>query len=147
MPRPIRDLLNDLNTIYSEVPAFECKPDCSACCGPVQWSLIEEVNIQRYLNQKHMKMRIKKLVSLDDPICPYVNAEHKCDIYPVRPLLCRVFGVLNNFRLVCPFMPAKQTLPDEKWKEWQSRIHKLDEQVPKSVKDRAMRRREKNEPS
>lgn len=86
----IDQLLRDLNAVYREIPAMECAEGCSDCCGPIRWSLIEQVNIARWLLKRGRPM----LVSEGED-CPYLEGG-RCSIYPVRPYLCRIFGVARS---------------------------------------------------
>lgn len=75
-----------IEQIRKEIPAFQCRPGCSDCCGPVVWSKWEWENTP-----------IKKKATGID--CPYI-CEAGCEIYEDRPILCRLFGVVHA--LQCP---------------------------------------------
>jgi len=81
-------IIRKLKQIYAQIPAIECKPGCTDCCGPVpfsktEWQLIPE---------------IRKGVSIN---CPY-SISGKCDIYDQRPFMCRIFGTADDPHLKCP---------------------------------------------
>jgi hypothetical protein len=76
-----------LDSFYSQIPSFKCKPGCTDCCGPVPFSK-EEWN--RVADKR-------KATSID---CPYAN--QGCDIYANRPLICRMFGAGDHPLLACP---------------------------------------------
>jgi hypothetical protein len=77
-----------LNHLYTQIPAFECKPGCTDCCGPVPFSRTE----WQIITDK------RKGTSID---CPY-SMTGKCDIYAQRPFMCRIFGTSDDPRLKCP---------------------------------------------
>jgi hypothetical protein len=73
--------------LYGQIPAFRCKPGCSACCGPVPFSRAEW---QRIPDKR-------TAAGLD---CPY-SGPRGCAIYEKRPFMCRLFGAAAS--LPCPF--------------------------------------------
>jgi len=102
--KDIEDMLCRLKRLYEKIPSIECR-HCHACSSPIFWFYPEEINIRRYLKQndlqyitwtqeefKHHKMQ-----------CPYL-IEKRCSIYPVRPLVCRLQGIIEE--LPCTFFPT-----------------------------------------
>ncbi len=75
--------------LYSKIPAFQCRPGCTDCCGPVPFSKWEWSRIKN----KRLAMGIK---------CPYAR-DGKCEIYEQRPLICRLYGAVEDVRLTCPY--------------------------------------------
>lgn len=71
--------------LYNMIPDFECKKDCSDCCGPVVFS-------------KWEWSRINNKKEANGLICPYVSDDNRCKIYKKRPLLCRLFGVVEEMK-------------------------------------------------
>lgn len=91
-----------LQEIYLQIPHTICPRGCGKCCGPVFPSLAEIENIKKYCARNGIEYR--EFYCEDDADqfgldCPYLNAEHICLIYPVRPFLCRILGASD---LVCP---------------------------------------------
>jgi len=74
--------------LYTRIPAFNCLPGCSACCGPIAMTGKEWA--------KFPKKRYAK--SLADT-CPY-SKKGRCEFYECRPLICRIFGATVD--LACP---------------------------------------------
>lgn len=88
-----------LDEVYARVPDMNCKKDCHECCGIHPESSGEYKRILAYLEERGMRPRKARSV-FDD--CPYLESG-RCVIYPVRPLLCRLFGAtLDHDLLVCP---------------------------------------------
>lgn len=98
--------------------------NCGECCGVVP-ALPEEINvIRRYISDNG----ISPVKRADKTICPFRDDKHKkCLIYPVRPVVCRLFGVTKGI-MQCPngnsaeiddikFMPKKKAkiLNFERW--------------------------------
>jgi len=92
-----------LGQIYSQVPSFLCKAGCHDCCGPTVWAKDEYTNITSWL-KKHNRKELMA-TGID---CPYLN-DKGCSIYKVRPILCRLFGSVDNPIMLCPHgrRPAK----------------------------------------
>lgn len=76
--------------LYKRIPSFQCKPGCTDCCGPVPFSRFEWKRVK-----DKRKGDIKTLT------CPYAIGG-RCEIYAKRPLICRLFGTVNDERLLCP---------------------------------------------
>jgi Fe-S-cluster containining protein len=85
----------ELDDLYVKLPAFECRPGCSDCCGPVPWSREEHERIAAWLAE-----RGRPLLKATSLACPYVDEQNRCSIYPVRPLICRAYGTFKRLR--CP---------------------------------------------
>lgn len=74
------------------IPTFDCIPGCSDCCGPVPFSLWEESKLPGGQNPP------PKPGCLD---CPH-STPQGCAVYEDRPIMCRVFGTVDDPRLKCP---------------------------------------------
>ncbi len=87
-----------LKKIYSKIPKINCH-HCHFCCGPIVWFEPEKIVIEDYMR----KNKIKKVVwTLDefkknDMKCPYLFND-RCVIYDVRPIICRLFGVIQELK-------------------------------------------------
>jgi len=71
---------------------------CGGCCGPVPVSPPERKKIIDFCNRNKIEIppydeKNKLLTTGKGMKCPFFSVlEKKCEIYPVRPLLCRMFG-------------------------------------------------------
>jgi hypothetical protein len=74
------------------IPAFECKPGCHDCCGPVTTSS-EEMSRLPVISEA---LHAAALAALS---CPHLGNDG-CQVYLERPLICRLFGTTP--RLACP---------------------------------------------
>ncbi len=72
---------------------------CGRCCGPVPVSQDELVDIREYCQRKGVRWIDRGLL-----VCGFLSQENRCRIYEVRPLLCRLYGVITGLR--CPVFPA-----------------------------------------
>jgi len=97
---PKAEVLHRLNTIYLQIPSFECR-HCHLCSNPIFWFYPEELNIRTYLKIHHLPY----LTYSDEEFkqhymkCPYL-IKNRCVIYPVRPIICRLQGTIPE--LYCP---------------------------------------------
>jgi len=73
-------------------PAFECVPGCHDCCGPVT-AASDEVAHLPVINESEYAAAPANLAS------PYLG-DLGWEVYPARPLICRVVGTTPQ--LSCP---------------------------------------------
>jgi len=78
---------------------------CGQCCGPWYCSPSEWKRIQEYSRKRGITDPGK--LSLADA-CPYFKTETGCLIYPVRPLVCRMFGRVPGLK--CPHNAGRKKL-------------------------------------
>lgn len=90
-----------MSTVKNNTCNGQCSR-CGECCMPVLPLTIDEINtIKDYIKKNNIKMNnpIRK-----DGIhftCPFYNFdEHKCDIYEVRPEVCREFLCGNPTKII-----------------------------------------------
>jgi hypothetical protein len=121
-----------LREIYAKIPELKCVKGCTECCGnpaepvkkgylpftPLFWSKIEAENIRRYLKEKGIKERL--VVNPLEP-CPYIE-NGKCLIYPARPLMCRLFGVVEDLK--CPYVKPKSYITTQKANKLIQKVYK-----------------------
>jgi hypothetical protein len=75
--------------LYARIPSFECIEGCTDCCGPVPWSTHE-----------------LRAAGLTEPPperadgCCAFSLKGGCDVHANRPLMCRLFGAVEDLR--CP---------------------------------------------
>lgn len=81
-----------------------CRPGCHECCkGPVEISALDALRLSRALAELGRRdagraaalvARAARLDTMgDDDLCPALDpATCTCELYPARPLMCRVFG-------------------------------------------------------
>lgn len=95
------DFKNELEKIYALIPEIDCKQGCHACCGPINWSPVEDIVIKEFMKNNNIKdihWSVEQYVA-NDLLCPYLE-DGKCIIYPVRPIICRLQGHVS--KLPCP---------------------------------------------
>ena len=77
------------------IPSMRCDAGCGDCCGVVPATETEFRGIQRFIEHHG----IVPAASLDGT-CPFYQ-NGGCAIYPVRPLICRLFGHAADPLMTC----------------------------------------------
>lgn len=77
-----------LNRLLKKIPSdpFECIPGCSDCCRYFQCSWTEWERIPE-----------KRLAEHRFAPCPYLTKTGICEIYEMRPMICRIFGLVTEY--------------------------------------------------
>ena len=86
--------LNALDRLYAGLPRVECKKLCQGCCGPVPMTAVEGDRIAVRIGRRHEVVRGH---SLD---CGLLTDGGLCSVYDIRPLVCRVWGLVRE--MACP---------------------------------------------
>jgi len=100
----------DIEDVYALIPEMQCRPGCKKCCiefGVPSRTKAEDERIKAFLDEKGLKLKLAK-----NTTCPYVS-DRGCEIYPVRPLTCRLFGTSPNYRCMEGAGPLRLLHPDE----------------------------------
>jgi uncharacterized protein len=92
---------NRLRNLYKQIPEFKCVPGCYACCGPVP--LCDE-------EAKTLNITDGFTPIAHDLICKFATVSG-CKVYNDRPLLCRLFGVVEKMQ--CPKVKASKMLTEK----------------------------------
>ena len=91
-----------IDSLLSRIPAFQCKPGCHDCCGPVPMTRLELKRIASATSQTESALmrKINKAILVgfsrsdaeaEKAVCPLLG-EHGCTVYAIRPAICRLFG-------------------------------------------------------
>ena len=101
----------DIDDLYRLIPEFLCTPGCHECCrsfGVPSRTQVEEERIQSFMAEREMAMGQARGTT-----CPYLVVGLGCSIYPVRPLICRVYGTSPNYRCTMGASPLRLLHEDE----------------------------------
>ena len=88
----------DIEDIYELIPDMICTEGCYQCCknfGVPSRTKVEDERIKEFLREHSMQ-----LGEAQGHTCPYLDeslAIGGCSIYPVRPLICRLYGTSPNY--------------------------------------------------
>jgi Fe-S-cluster containining protein len=84
--------------IYASLPKLPCKRKCQASCGPIMASDIEVELFQQ--NTGKTFPDALTVIQSSDPLCPMLDVSGQCSVYQYRPLICRLWGLVEKMR--CP---------------------------------------------
>lgn len=83
-----------LEALYARLPRITCQRQCQEACGPVLMSRLEWLRVRRHAPGKG---------TLTPALtCPMLR-QGRCAVYGVRPLICRLYGLIDDPRMRCPF--------------------------------------------
>lgn len=74
---------------------MQCDDGCGDCCGLVPVTETEYKRVERYIKENDI------VPQDNDDQCPFFQ-QGKCVVYPVRPLICQLFGHSEDPLMTCP---------------------------------------------
>jgi Fe-S-cluster containining protein len=81
-----------IKALYASLPRLDCAGKCAESCGPVFMTRVEWQQICK---------RTRSEPSAGDGLtCPML-VEERCSVYEVRPMLCRLWGMVETMK--CPW--------------------------------------------
>jgi hypothetical protein len=95
----------ELDALYAELPALSCRGLCQESCGPIFMSRVEWQRICKSVGEER---------KADDSLtCPLLTAGGTCEVYQVRPMICRLWGLVET--MPCPWgcKPERYLTQDE----------------------------------
>jgi Fe-S-cluster containining protein len=101
-PRSIRlpiKVLERVDAIYANLPKIECRGLCSNSCTAVPMSSFEWLRILAR-SGKVPTVRVRDAAGVG--FCPLLTDDRRCGVYDVRPLICRLWGVVDDPQMRCP---------------------------------------------
>lgn len=78
------------------IPSMRCDEHCGECCGLIPVTETEFRRVERYIAEHNIVP-----VEYPDGTCPLYQ-HGTCSIYPVRPLVCQLYGHSADPRMTCP---------------------------------------------
>lgn len=110
-----------IDRIYAELPRIECKGLCHEACGPIAMSRLEDRRILHQLGRTpDYGFNVDLTCDLLDPL------SRRCTVYEMRPLICRLFGLINIPTMRCPFgCVPDRWLTDEESRELINRVNRI----------------------
>ena len=82
----------DLAVLSAQIPALDCRGLCQDSCGPIEMS-------QREFQRIAERVGTEEMACTAEHTCPLLQ-EGRCSVYPIRPLICRLWGVVET--MPCP---------------------------------------------
>lgn len=90
-----------------KIPSFKCLGGCTDCCGIVPFSeaekaaVIERKPLVRWLEIPGAEGVWFPEDTLREHSCVFAK-DGGCQIYDIRPMICRLFGAVDNDLMRCP---------------------------------------------
>jgi Fe-S-cluster containining protein len=78
------------------IPSMQCDEHCGECCGLVPVTETEFRRVERFIDENGIEA-----VHYPDGTCPFFQ-KGTCAIYPVRPLVCQLYGHSADPLMTCP---------------------------------------------
>lgn len=106
-----------LDNLYKELPvSIECKGLCQGCCGPIAMSPAEF---------RRLSEASGKEPTIDDHGTCSLLVDGKCSAYEIRPMICRLWGMVRKMQ--CPFgcLPTPRFLTDEEATQFFRKVDKI----------------------
>ncbi len=110
---------SELAAIYAEIPAIACKRKCANSCG-----LVAQYNLMSPAEARRLSW-YERIPDPADPLrCELL--EHGvglCRVYAMRPVICRLWGVVDVDGMRCPFgCTPERWLTDEESRDILRRV-------------------------
>ena len=130
--------------LYREIPQVRCKGLCHETCGS-----IPVVDAEMPVFKKALKGPLQHTMPIPrhgerdsngniipdgvlicgdkDITCPALTEDMRCGVYADRPLICRLYGVVNSPKMICPHgcTPERWVKNDEVG-GWYSRLREIE---------------------
>jgi Fe-S-cluster containining protein len=118
----------EIERLYARLPSIKCKGLCQDCCGPISMTDLEIRRIAERVpsfpsTARQMPVRlasgqvvIANGFVTDCDTCPLLTADGRCSVYPIRPLICRLWGLVQSMRCPHGCTPTKWVSPRESFK-------------------------------
>lgn len=103
----VRAALDDL---YAQLPSLDCKGLCADSCGPIDMSDAERTRIAEQgttINPQQTKPGTLTCVALNETF-----GAGRCTVYPIRPMICRLWGVAESMPCAYGCQPSGGLIPD-----------------------------------
>lgn len=106
-----------IDAITATLPTLDCQKQCQECCGPIAMSGIE---------WRRIVQRLGYAPNGDDSlICPMLCRDSGlCRVYDIRPLICRLWGLVKD--MACPFgCEPQRWLTDDEAHDYLRRVARI----------------------
>lgn len=121
------ELSRELEALYRQVPAT-CCASSGECCSLTQEEFdghyatmfplyrAEYHHLVEFVRGHFSEARQQELFSFVEERprrCPFLGADHRCTVYPARPLICRTYGVMTPQTIAQAAERHRGSLPEE----------------------------------
>lgn len=81
-----------LRELWAEIPSIDCQGKCANSCGPIDMSKLERELIEDRTG--------RTVEALPPSLTCSMLKNGRCTVYSARPVICRLWGVVESMR--CP---------------------------------------------
>jgi Fe-S-cluster containining protein len=116
-----------LGEALATVPSVNCKGLCWQACGVIPLSDVEAVALEVATGSPpplSTELRVATLAIGDDLRCRYLSPANRCTVYNARPLICRLYGVVDAMRCAHGCEPSAP-MPEPAVRELIARVRKI----------------------
>lgn len=99
----------DLDALYAKLPTLDCKGLCWRGCSVIPMSVRERERAELALGERVVS-------TLPNLRCSALTVDRKCAIYEHRPLICRLWGLVEGMPCEHGCKPDPGYLSDEEGK-------------------------------
>jgi Fe-S-cluster containining protein len=101
----------NLATLHAQIPDPGCKGLCVEACGPIDMHPYERARIRKAgVVIPQPEEAVAQLLDTGAYACPAL-ADGRCSVYEVRPLICRLWGAVEDLRCEHGCTPPGGHLP------------------------------------
>lgn len=124
-----------LDALYAELPSIECRGKCWDSCGPIGMTGVEHRRL------REAGAEVPNNTIFPPPpgsLCPALTMFNQCGVYEIRPLICRLWGLIEGV-LPCTYgCRPDRYLTDAEAHEFIARAYDIDGQHDKAAQWRAL---------
>ena len=125
-PLAAEDLSSQLQLLYDQVPST-CCASSGECCALTDTEFdegyatmfplysAEYLHVAAYVRTHFPPLRQRALLGFTEERprqCPFLGENRACTIYPVRPLICRTYAVMDRQRIDQALVRYREVLPE-----------------------------------
>lgn len=88
-----------IERIYASLPELECRGQCYDSCGPITMTKLEFRRIERV---GHHSIGL----DLERFRCTALSEDNRCTVYPLRPAICRLWGMTEAMQCTYGCVPV-----------------------------------------
>lgn len=114
-----------LDALYASLPSMQCLGRCQDACGSVAMSRVEQ---QRIADRHGQALPLA--AAFGKGHCPALGEVWgTCTVYPDRPMVCRLWGLVESMQ--CPWgcVPEGGWLPEARGHGLMAAVRALDEEA------------------
>lgn len=108
-----------LDDLYAALPSMQCRGRCQESCGSIGMTAMERDRIA----DRH-SVTLPRFAAFEG-LCPALGPFGTCSVYADRPLVCRLWGMVES--MACPHgcIPEGGWLPEARGRELMETLNRL----------------------